>query len=264
MGKLLRIRDILLLTLAGIGDVAQEIKDPMQIMSKSYEAMYGFIPSRYKRSNFLQMVRRNLKTGSIEKVIKNGEVYLRLTARGRKNLHRDFPILNLTKKWDKHWVIVVFDIAEKSKSIRNNFRNKLKSLGFGMLQKSIWISPLPIKEDMREFIDSIGLSEYVFVMEVSGFILGNPKELARRVWNLDSLEKEFLDLKLRLEEINQLVKTESDRIKKREAKTRKEYYQNLRKKREVMREKLEFMFRFPQLPKELLPKGLQDLNLWSN
>lgn len=259
MGKLLRIRDILLLTLAGIGDVAHEIKDPMQIMGKSYEAMYGFIPNRYKRSNFLQTVRRTLKTGNIEKVIKNGEVYLRLTSRGTKNLHRDFPILNLTKKWDKRWVIVVFDISEKSKSIRNNLRNKLKSLGFGMLQKSIWISPLSITEDMREFIDSIGLSEYVFVMEVSGFILGDPKELARRVWNLDSLEKEFLDIKLRLDEINQLVKSESDRIKKREAKTGKEYYQSLRKKREAMREKLEFIVNFPPLPKELLSEELQNV-----
>ena len=260
MGKLLRIRDVLLLTLAGIGDVAQEIKDPMQIMGKSYEAMYGFIPNRYKRSNFLQMVRRNLKTGNIEKVIKNGEVYLRLTVRGTKNLHRDFPILNLTKKWDKRWVIVVFDISEKSKSIRNNLRNKLKSLGFGMLQKSIWISPLSIKEDMREFIDSIGLSEYVFVMEVSGFILGNPKELVRRVWNLDSLEKEFLDIKLKIEEINQLVRIESDRIKKREAKVISKYIYNLeRRKREATREKLKFMVRFPPLPKQLLPTSLRNL-----
>jgi phenylacetic acid degradation operon negative regulatory protein len=259
MGKLLRIRDILLLTLAGIGDVAHEIKDPMQIMGKSYEAMYGFIPNRYKRSNFLQTVRRTLKTGNIEKVIKNGEVYLRLTSRGTKNLHRDFPILNLTKKWDKRWVIVVFDISEKSKSIRNNLRNKLKSLGFGMLQKSIWISPLSITEDMREFIDSIGLSEYVFVMEVSGFILGDPKELARRVWNLDSLEKEFMDLKLRIEQINQLVRIESDRINKREAKAGKEYYQILRNKREAMREKLEFIVQLPLLPKELVPTSLRDL-----
>jgi len=267
MGKLLRVRDILLLTIAGIGDIAQEIKDPLQIMGKSYESMYGFIPRRYKRSNFLQTVRRSLRTGDIEKIIKNGDVYLRLTSTGTKRIYRDFPILNLTKKWDKRWVIVVFDISEKSKSIRNNLRNKLKSLGFGMLQESIWISPLSIGEDMREFIHSIGLSPNVFVMEISGFILGDPKQLTRSIWNLESLEKEYISLETKIEGLNQLIKKESDRINKSEAETSrngrdnmKDYLnQLLKKKREVKRQRLEFVLNFPPLPSELVPKTLQTI-----
>src|SRR3989337_648510 len=103
MKKLLRARDILLLTLAGIGDVAQEIKDPLQIMGTAYENMYGFIPKRYKRSNFLQTVRRSLKTQDIEKIAKNGKTYLRLTSLGMNNVKRDFPITNLTRSWNRHW-----------------------------------------------------------------------------------------------------------------------------------------------------------------
>lgn len=282
MGKLLRVRDVLLLTLAGIGDVAQELKDPMQIMAKSYEAMYGFIPRRYKRNNFLQTVNRSFKTGAIEKIVKNDEIYLRLTSAGKKRLHRDFPILNLTKKWDKHWLIVVFDISEKSKSVRNNFRGKLKNLGFGMLQESVWISPLSIEQDMREFINSIGLSEQVFVMEISGFVLGDPKQLVRNIWNLDKLEEDFLSLKTKIDNLNQLIENESDRINKSEAKrvedsenegkenanedhigkdnSNKDYMNELlKKKREVMKGNLEFLVNFPPLPRELLPRSLQDV-----
>ncbi len=282
MRKLLRARDIFLLTLAGIGDVAQELKDPMQIMGKSYEAMYGFIPKRYKRNNFLQTVNRSFRTGDIEKIIKNGEIYLRLTSAGKKRLHRDFPILNLTKKWDKHWLIVAFDISEKSKSIRNNFRGKLKNLGFGMLQESVWISPLSIGQDMREFINSVGLSEHVFVMEISGFVLGDPKQLARNIWRLDQLEKDYLHLENNIKTLNQFIKTESDRINKNEAKRvkdsrnkekenankdninkgniNKDYVNELlKKKREVMRNNLEFLVNFPALPSELLPKSLQNI-----
>lgn len=263
MGKLLRVRDILLLTLAGIGDVAEEIRDPMQIMGKSYEAMYGFIPRRYKRHSFIQLVNRNLKTGNIERVVKDGKTYLRLTSVGKSNIVRDFPILSLTRRWDKRWVIVVFDISEKSKSVRNNFRNKLKSLGFGMLQESVWITPLSIGDDMREFINSIGLLQNVFVMEILGFILGNPKQLAQSVWDLDRLEKEYINLEERVKHLNQLIKQESDRIDKKEAKTSKNNmkdYMNelLKKKRELMREKLDFMANFPALPKELLPISLRD------
>lgn len=259
MRKLLRVSDILLLTIAGIGDVAQEIKDPMQIMSKSYETMYGFIPERYKRSNFLQTVRRNLRTGNIGKVTKNGKVYLRLTSVGANGLKRDFPILNLTKKWNKRWVMVVFDILEKSKSVRDRLRSKLKNLGFGMLQESIWISPLPIGKDMKEFIDSIGLSEYVFVMEVSGFILGNPKELARRVWNLDRLEGEYSSLKDKMENVNLLVENNRDRENKNKAKYSYNYTNVLLKKmRVLMREELEFTMNLPSLPRELLPVNLRN------
>lgn len=276
MGKLLRARDIFLLTLAGIGDVAQELKDPMQIMGKSYESMYGFIPRRYKRSNFLQIVNRGFKTGDIEKIIKNDKIYLRLTSTGKKRLHRDFPILNLAKKWDKRWLIVVFDISEKSKSIRNNFRRKLKSLGFGMLQESVWISPLSIGQDMREFINSIGLSDYVFVMEISGFILGDPRQLVRNIWNLDKLEKDFLSLKEKFNNLNQLIKNENDRINENEAKrvnshvnkmnnktnnrVNKDYINELlKKKREAMGNSLEFLINFPSLPSELLPRSLQNI-----
>jgi CRISPR-associated endonuclease Cas2 len=268
MGKLLRARDIFLLTLAGIGDFAQEVKDPLRIMAKSYEAMYGFIPKRYKRNNFFQTLNRSFKTGDIEKIAKGDRIYLRLTSIGKKRLCRDFPILNLTRKWDKRWLIVVFDISEKSKSTRNNFRRKLKNLGFGMLQESVWISPLSIGQDMREFVNSIGLSEDVFVMEISGFILGNPKQLARNIWHLDQLEEDYLHLQAKLRTLNQLIKTESDRINKNEAKRSKSKdhakghvkdYMNklLKNKRELRKSNLEFLVNFPPLPSELLSGSLQ-------
>lgn len=260
MRKLLRSKDILLLILAGIGDLAQEVKDPLHLLSSSYESMYGFVPRRYKKSNFLQTVVRNLKTHDIEKVLKDGKVYLRLTSMGKTKVYRHFPILSLTRKWNKHWIIVVFDIEEKTKIVRNRFRDKLKSLGFGMLQKSIWISPLEIGEDMREVIESIGLSKNAYVMQVSGFIFGDPKELVRQIWHLEKLEEEYIRLKSRLDTLNQLIKNRDDRIKKSEAKVRNKYIYDLaRKKREAMREHLEFIALFPPLPKELLSTSFRDL-----
>ena len=263
MRKLLRSKDILRLILAGIGDLAEEVRDPLHLLGSSYESMYGFVPRRYKKSNFLQTVSRNLKTGDIEKVAKNGKVYLRLTFAGKTKVYRDFSILSLTKKWNRHWVIVVFDIEEKTKTVRNRFRGKLKSLGFGMLQKSIWISPLPMGEDMKEIIETIGLSKQAFVMEVSGFIFGDPKELVRQIWHLDRLEEEHIRIKSKIDSVNQLIKNANDRIKKSEAKVsnkRNNYiYELERKKREAMREYLEFIVQLPPLPKELVPTSLRDL-----
>lgn len=261
MKKLLRSRDILFLILAGIGDIAEEAGDPLNLVSSSYRKMYGFVPRRYKRSNFLQTVDRNLRTGDIEKIVKDGKAYLRLTPVGKTKAYRDFPMLKLTKKWNKHWVIVIFDIEEKSKAVRDRLRNKLKGLGFGMLQKSIWVTPLAIGEDMKEVIESIGLSEDAYVMEVSGFIFGDPKELVRRIWNLDKLEETYIRLKDRIDTVNQLLKKNSDRLNKREAKLRKSSYRYdlTRKKREQMRAYLEFVANFPPLPKELLSEPLRNV-----
>jgi len=272
MKKLLKPKDILLLGLAGMGDLMEEAKDPLRLMSSAYESMYGFVPRRYTRHNFLQMIDRSLKTGDIERVVKNGKVYLRLTTSGRDKIKRDFPIASLTKKWNKRWVVLVFDIAEKSRKIRDLLRNKLRNIGFGMLQESVWITPLPIGQDTCEFIDTLGLSGNVFVMEVSHIIFGDPKELARNVWHLDIFEEKYNKIKREIENINQLLAGYHDRDKKREANAISSslgstlrrnilphVYTLKMKKRELMKRLLELAISLPVVPYELLPLTLKDL-----
>ncbi|MEK7518100.1 MAG: hypothetical protein AAB583_06180 [Patescibacteria group bacterium] len=93
MKKLLKPRDIFLLGLGGFLDIFEELRDPLGIMAKSYESMYGFIPERFKRHNYSHLIWRNLKVGYIEKIVKGEEVYLRLTGEGREKIIRDFPLL---------------------------------------------------------------------------------------------------------------------------------------------------------------------------
>lgn len=255
MKKLLKPKDILFLTLAGIGDIAEEIRDPLRAVSSAYQNMYGFIPKRYKKHNFTQMVGRSLKTGDIEKVVRDNKVYLRLTSSGKEKIHREFPISNLTQKWNKKWIVIIFDIPEKDRKTRDKLRIKVQNIGFGMLQESVWISPLSIGKDVKEMIEAIGLRDNVFVMEVSGLIFGNPKELASKVWNLDRRGEDLLELEEELKKINQLIKVYNDREEKREAKL----YKLEAKKRVLMRIYLEFLVNFPALPRELLPGSLQNV-----
>lgn len=263
MLKLLRKRDILFLALAGMLDVAEEFRDPLCLMSNAYKNMYGFIPNRYKRHNFIQLVDRSLKTGNIEKVEKNGQIYLRLTSNGEKRIKRDFPITQLTQRWDKKWVVLIFDIEEKSRVARDRLRYKLTSIGFGMLQESVWITPLPLGIDTWEFIESVGLADNVFILEVSSLLGGSAKELASRIWNLYELEEKYIKLEREIEKANQLLKSYNDRGNKSEADLlTPDYLSKLKhKKRELMRQKLEFVLSLPPLPPELLPDGLKDAKL---
>ena len=119
---------------------------------------------------------------------------------GRRSLQRDFPIFNLrNKKWDGRWRLVFYDIDEKSKRTRDRLQKKLKELGFGMIQKSVYLTPFDVAEDFREFLLEQGLSDFVFVGVVDRLFAGNEKKLIEKVWKLEDLNKRYLKLNERLE-----------------------------------------------------------------
>lgn len=255
----MRTRDILLLGLSGGLDLFEEIKDPFQLVGKSYENMYGWIPGQYKRHNFMHLVWRSIKTGYIEKIEKEGEVFIRLTSRGNKKVVRDFPLITFqNRKWDGKWRIVIFDIQEVNKTVRDNLRQKLKELGFGMLQKSVFISPHDVLRDIAEFTENIGLESLVYVFETSNLVVGDVKELARKVWKLDILNEKYLELENRIRDIEDgYLISRRDRVNKLNTinggsgnggKGRREDLIS-----EIKRTYLEIALQDPFLPRDLLP-----------
>lgn len=192
MAKKLRIRDRLLIGAAVLGDMFFELTKSPHVR---YKQVLGILPSDYKMSNFTATVARMLRTGYIEKIVKDGEPYLRLTGQGKRALIRDFPLLSLkNRKWDRSWRIVFYDILEEQKSVRETLQFKLISLGFGQLQKSVYISPLEISEDLQEFIESRKLENQVFVGICRRLLAGDEKQLAVRVWNLDKLNERYEEI----------------------------------------------------------------------
>lgn len=221
MRKLLNPKDILLLGLGHALDAFEEIKDPLGIVSFSYKSMYGWIPRRYKRHNFNQLVSRSLKAELIEKVEKNGEVFIRITSGGRKAIQRDFPMLSFqNKSWDSKWRIVMFDIEEINKMIRNQLRRKLKELGFGMLQKSVFISPHDIMKDFLEFSESAGIKGYLYLLETENLTVGDKTEFANKVWKLDKLNESYKNI------VDEIEKIKNKYIIDRDDRTKKLYIQN--------------------------------------
>jgi len=250
MRKLLRPQDMLLLGLGNVLDLFEEVRDPFGFVGKSYENMYGWIPKGYKRHNFNHLVWRNLKTGYIEKVIKDGMPYLRLTSVGKKKVERDFPLLTIQNtKWDRKWRIVIFDIEEISRPIRERLRYKLREVGFGLLQKSVFISPHNIAKDFTEFIDVQGLNESAYLLEASTIAVGDIKALVNRVWHLDKMNDLYKGIIGKMQD-NDLI-SDSDRLNKLNDEDENKKAQDLI--REIKKMYLEVILKDPFLPKELLP-----------
>lgn len=238
MAKKLRIRDRLLLGLAISADF---------LIPAALRAARGLPPQSlslwaypdYKRQNLYALTSRLLKTNFIEKVIKDGQPYLRLSNQGKWQLNRDFPLFAMQyKPWDGYWRLVIFDISETSRYIRDALRGKLKSLGFGQFQKSVYLSPYDFEEDLVEFLKSHQLLGKAFVLTAKHRLMGDARTLANYVWKLDKLNERYEEILYRLEEMKS-PKIEKDQKMKVIQQLRIEY--------------LDLLLKDPLLPKELLP-----------
>lgn len=82
----------------------------------------------------------------------NGQFAIRLTEQGKKIIKEmQYEDMKIEKpnKWDKKWRIIIFDIPEGQRRIaRDALRNKLKKLGFYLIQKSVWVYPYPCEKEI--------------------------------------------------------------------------------------------------------------------
>jgi len=189
MSKKFRFRDQILLSLAFLGDEFFKVVQPYSFQMKK---LAGILPSDYPLTNFKKNFYLMLKTEEIEKVVKNGQPYLRLSNRGKKIITRDFSLIALQNKpWDGYWRIIAYDIPEKYKKTRYLLQQELQSLGFGMMQKSIYISPHDLAEDIQEYLESNHLSDFAFVSVAKRIFGKSNRVLAWEVWDLEKLEEKY-------------------------------------------------------------------------
>jgi len=72
------------------------------------------------------------------------------------------------KRKDGKLLMVVFDIPERKRKLRNAFRETLQILGFNFFQKSIWISSFDVLKEVRGVVKNLGLVKYVKIFLIKG------------------------------------------------------------------------------------------------
>ena len=113
---------------------------------------------KLKRKNASYTFNYLKRRGLIEIKRDGHDVQIALTEEGRRRAGKyqiDDLEIERPKKWDKKWRVVIFDIPDSSRLIRNIFRRKLKEFGFYPLQQSVWIIPFPCRAEielLREFL----------------------------------------------------------------------------------------------------------------
>ena len=101
----------------------------------------------------------------------NGKFY-ELTLAGQRYMHKwvfdDFK-LRKPKKWDEKWRVIIFDIPEKKRGIRNKITLIFRQAGFYRLQNSVWAYPYDCEDVITLLKTDFGVSKnllYLIVDEV--------------------------------------------------------------------------------------------------
>lgn len=136
---------------------------------------------KYPKRKIANIFYRLKNQGLIEIQRKGKQFYINLTKEGRKKVGRfqiDALKIKKPKKWDKKWRLVIFDIAQLKKFLREVFRGKLKELGFYQLQKSVWIHAFDCEAEIELLREFFGLTEDELKLIVAEKI-GNDEKLKK-------------------------------------------------------------------------------------
>lgn len=135
-----------------------------EVLHPEYRKLKREYEKRMGRKAFRNLIYYLKKKGIIKGFKEEKTNGWLLTEKGKEKILKikeKIDLKNLKKRKDGKWIMVIFDIPEKEKNKRDFFRWTLQTLGFQMLQKSIWISPHDVLEKVKTLIKNHFLKSYV-------------------------------------------------------------------------------------------------------
>lgn len=140
------IQQVILSSVALAGIVSVSLIAPNAMQGFRFVGL-GKRHSRFFQHSTNRARNRLVEKGLLEYV--EGKKYIQLTEKGRKQLRvwglADYEIKK-PRRWDKKWRILIFDVKESRRAVRDKLRLVLSKMGFYKLQQSVWIYPYDCEE----------------------------------------------------------------------------------------------------------------------
>lgn len=157
-------------------------------------------PSGYSRNNFHHAFWRAQNRRYIEKRPGVDGPEWVLTTEGQEKAIKTFPLLKLANRiWRGWWLVITFDIPEIDRKTRNFIRRQLTNIGFVQWQKSVYVSPHDIADDMAKLLRDNNLEDKVVPMISKRILAGSDWDFARRIFHIEKIEKQYRLLISKLE-----------------------------------------------------------------
>jgi phenylacetic acid degradation operon negative regulatory protein len=116
----------------------------------------------------------------------------RLTRKGMlRALGGSNPEDRWNRSWDGKWRMVVFDLPEEKRSLRNELRRELRAARFGGLQGSVWVSPDSVDmvgEQLKKTASSCGMITFFEGITCCG---ESNSEVVSTAWNFTKIKADY-------------------------------------------------------------------------
>ncbi len=164
-----RVKDILILLGAGTFLATSLVMPGLPIVLKPYlDRKRKNEEKEWEKFNLFrlrQVIKRLEKQKDVE--IIGDEV--KITKRGRQKLLKfDLEQMELKRKTDGKWRLIIYDISNLRKPQRELFRDMLKKLQFLRLQESVYLTPFICEEEMEYLKHIFDINKEVQVLKISG------------------------------------------------------------------------------------------------
>ncbi|OGY64402.1 MAG: hypothetical protein A3I89_03145 [Candidatus Harrisonbacteria bacterium RIFCSPLOWO2_02_FULL_41_11] len=129
---------------------------------------------REEEKRFYMLLAKLRKDDIVKKQSLDVKTVWKLTAKGLKKLlnyeHQQpskLPKKVYERKEISIQMLFIFDIPEQLKHYRSWLRHQLKSLGFAMLQKSVWIGNYAVPADFIHDLRELNILKYIHIFKIS-------------------------------------------------------------------------------------------------
>jgi phenylacetic acid degradation operon negative regulatory protein len=152
-----RRKEALLLLIREIGEFAIATLPQQYPEGRLWrDIIRSVLPDPSKSESLRVAVWRLEKEGFLERIARGNRPQFRLTAKGLGHTKRldgraaydREPRTRAT--WDGKWRVIIFDVPERFKEDRRRIREALRRNDFYPLQKSVWISPWRLSDELHE------------------------------------------------------------------------------------------------------------------
>jgi phenylacetic acid degradation operon negative regulatory protein len=137
---------------------------------------------------------RLVRRGLIERVRSGRLVHYRITPRcERLLLEGDGRIFSLgsERAGERTWTLVWHQIPEDRRLERSRLSRRLRFLGFGSAQDSVWASPHDHSEEVRELLSELGVEEFATLFRAREDDASGLPVFVSKAWNLSGLVERY-------------------------------------------------------------------------
>jgi phenylacetic acid degradation operon negative regulatory protein len=194
-------------------------------------------------------ISRMSKQGWIESHKEGNRSYYSMTERGKRRLidaaRRIYKLQE--ESWDHKWRMLVYNIPEEKRQVRDALRQELVWSGFGMLANSCWVTPLNLEDQVKDMFERYEVASYVDFFQADYKGPRDSKTLVEKCWNLDEINERY-------EQFIDRYATILDKYKELDRAGQLQDADCFVQRAQLVHEYRKFLFYDPGLPEDLLPK----------